>query len=245
MEKVKNEIIENPKGKTARVANDLARAKLLWTPKTVWDLRIFYLVASKVGRDDTNFFNYKIPISELKLPSEKVQGSEFKKIESAISNLVKAAVIIKDEKRIEGYSLFQHIKYTVGTGFIDAQINDEMKPFFLYIDERFTLVQMEEYLQLSTRYAQLLFTNLKSLKGKGEVEISLKELHKILKPPKSCITNFYEFNRRILTPTINQINKNTTLRISYLTNVQNGKKVEKIKFIFHEQLDLPFKESKL
>jgi plasmid replication initiation protein len=242
--KIAQNIIENPDGSIARFSNYIARSKLMWKPRSVWDLRLFILVASKVKKDDAEFFTYKIPVSELTL-NEKIKGSEFQRIDLATDELMKAFIkinYIENKKRVvEKVKLFDRVKYIEG-GYIEIKFYKDMIPFFFYITEQFTLIQMEEYLKLTTKHSQLLFTFLKSWSGLSEKEVTLNELHELLQAPKSCINNFAEFNRSLLKPTIRAINKNTSLKISYFSNTQQGKKVENIRFIFHEQLDLPFNE---
>lgn len=217
-------------GDLIKKSNAIARAR--WTPESVWEPRIVALVASKVRKDDDDFYTYRIPIVELTGVDDKhLSGKEYAEIAKSIDRLAGTKIRIQGNKpkNFMTYTVFAKCGYE--DGFLIAGFHPDLKPHFLNLKKQFVIYDLFEYLMLPTTYTQQLFELLKSWKDRADMVISVLDLHEILNTPASHRTDFWQFRTRVLEKAHKNINAKTKLKYDW-EPIKKGRTVVEIRFIF-------------
>lgn len=213
-------------------SNALARCKI--EVDSIYEQQLIALVASKIHKDDKDFEEYQIPLTDFKEEGEKAAGSTQALIKKGAKNLMRQVVEIKEGKSWALYNVFTTVKYD-RAGFITVQFHPDLKPHYLELRHgKFTKYKLTEYMSLPTVYSQRMFEILHSCKSEKEFYFSIDELHEMLQTPSSSRKNYAEFDRYILKPALRHISEHTSLFYAYQP-VKKGRRYTKIKFVFTKQ----------
>lgn len=218
-----------------KATNELFRCK--YKIKDVVAGRIFMAFASLVDhkdvKDNQSFVEYQIAADSI-LSDTCMGGDNYKQLKDAAYSLVDQKIELRISKNeFYFYTLFSKIGYK--DGIIIGEFHKDLMPFFLIAKERFTKMQLSEYMQLPSIYSQCIFSFLKSWSDKKEITIKLSTLHEMLDTPNSFRKDFYEFKRRVLEKSHKDINEKTSLNFEYVP-IKNGRAVAEIKFILSKKL---------
>lgn len=221
-----------------KATNELFRCK--YKIKDVVAGRIFMAFASLVDhkdvKDNQSFVEYKISADSI-LSDTCMGGDNYKQLQDAAYSLVDQKIELRISKNeFYYYTLFSKIGYK--DGIIIGEFHKDLMPFFLIAKERFTKMQLSEYMQLPSIYSQCIFSFLKSWSDKSVITVKLLDLHEMLDTPQSFRKDFYEFKRRVLEKSRKDINEKTSLRFEYEA-IKFGRSVNEIKFIISRNLKRP------
>lgn len=209
--------------------NELFRCK--YTIKDVVAGRIFMAFASLVDHKDVkenqSFVEYRIAANSI-LSDTCSGGDNYKQLQDAARSLIGQQIELHiSKKQFYFYNLFSKIGYE--DGIIIGEFHKDLMPFFLIAKERFTKMQLFEYIQLPSIYSQAIFGLLKSWSDKNDITIKLSELHTMLDTPPSLRKDFYNFKARVLDKAYKDINEKTSLSYEW-ESIKNGRAVREIKF---------------
>ncbi|GAA8500591.1 hypothetical protein HpNP94_15020 [Helicobacter pylori] len=210
---------------------------------TANELKFFYYIISKLNSiSDKAFEACEIPISEIlgEVLSHENLDANYLYIKNLCRSLSKRILedetLIKDpvtNKEIENFkimSLFKFLQYTKGQATIKYQLNDCLKPYLLGLRKNFTQIPLQHILPINSGYAiriyQMLLSELKQ--NRNETTRYLIELQDILCVPKSMYM-WDNFKRRVLEPSLKEINATTDIVASYTTKKER-QKITKIVF---------------
>ncbi|GAA9052265.1 hypothetical protein BTM305_15470 [Helicobacter pylori] len=217
---------------------------------TANELKFFYYVISKLNSiSDKGFEACEIPINEILgevLEHETMDNhyTYIKKLCESLSKrylldetLSKDAETNREIERFISMPLFRFLEYTKGQATIKYQLNDCLKPYLLGLRKNFTQIPLQHILPIRSGYAiriyQILLSELKQ--NRNETTRYLIELQDILCVPKS----FYEwinFKRRVLEPSLKEINATTDIVASYRTKKERQKITQIVFEICHKDL---------
>ncbi|GAA7892829.1 hypothetical protein HpMS203_15210 [Helicobacter pylori] len=217
---------------------------------TANELKFFYYIISKLNSiSDKGFEACEIPINEILgevLEHETMDNhyTYIKKLCESLSKrylldetLSKDAETNREIERFISMPLFRFLEYTKGEATIKYQLNDCLKPYLLGLRNNFTQIPLQHILPIRSGYAiriyQILLSELKQ--NRNETTRYLIELQDILCVPKS----FYEwinFKRRVLEPSIKEINATTDIVASYRTKKERQKITEIVFEICYKDL---------
>ncbi|GAA8719900.1 hypothetical protein BTM342_15040 [Helicobacter pylori] len=204
---------------------------------TANELKFFYYVISKLNSiSDKAFEACEIPISEILgevLEHENLDANYLyikKLCESLSKRYLLDETLIKDpvtNKEVDNFtimSLFKFLQYTKGQATIKYQLNDCLKPYLLGLRKNFTQIPLQHILPINSGYAiriyQMLLSELKQ--NRNETTRYLIELQDILCVPKSMYV-WDNFKRRVLEPSLKEINAITDIIASYSTKKERQK----------------------
>ncbi|GAA7717272.1 hypothetical protein HpBT013_15560 [Helicobacter pylori] len=204
---------------------------------TANELKFFYYVISKLNSiSDKAFEACEIPISEILgevLEHENLDANYLyikKLCESLSKRYLLDETLIKDpvtNKEVDNFtimSLFKFLQYTKGQATIKYQLNDCLKPYLLGLRKNFTQIPLQHILPINSGYAiriyQMLLSELKQ--NRNETTRYLIELQDILCVPKSMYV-WDNFKRRVLEPSLKEINATTDIIASYSTKKERQK----------------------
>ncbi len=204
---------------------------------TANELKFFYYVISKLNSiSDKAFEACEIPISEIlgEVLEHENLDANYLYIKNLCESLSKRYLLdetlIKDpvtNKEVDNFtimSLFKFLQYTKGQATIKYQLNDCLKPYLLGLMKNFTQIPLQHILPINSGYAiriyQMLLSELKQ--NRNETTRYLIELQDILCVPKSMYV-WDNFKRRILEPSLKEINATTDIIASYSTKKERQK----------------------
>ncbi|WP_441745730.1 replication initiation protein, partial [Helicobacter pylori] len=217
---------------------------------TANQLKIFYYVISKLNSIiDKDFELHEVPISEILgevLDHENLDANYLyiKNLCRSLSKriledetLVFDPVTNKKEEMFEVMAIFKRIHYLKRKAVICYQLNDYLKPYLLGLRKNFTQIPLQHILPIRSGYAiriyQMLLSELKQ--NRNEVTRYLIELQDVLCVPKSFYA-WINFKRRVLEPSIKEINATTDIIASYTTKKQRQKITEIVFEICYKDL---------
>jgi len=182
---------------------------------------------SELKNEDSEFSIIRIKISELE---KKIN----KRIDKRYLRRLSFELLSPDiEINLEhgGFlrsAWFSSFEYNPQSNFLELSFDPKLKPYLLELKNNFALGYLSEITLLNSEYSKRIYMLLRQRSNIGKYEISLKDLQEILKVPKSYLV-YKVFKKRILVPTIENINSRTTMNIT-LNEIKNLRKVESLKF---------------
>lgn len=217
---------------------------------TANELKFFYYVISKLNSiSDKDFELHEVPISEILgevLDHENLDANYLyiKNLCRSLSKriledetLVFDPVTNKKEEMFEVMAIFKRIQYLKRKAVICYQLNDCLKPYLLGLRKNFTQIPLQHILPIRSGYAiriyQMLLSELKQ--NRNKVTRYLIELQDVLCVPKSFYA-WINFKRRVLEPSIKEINATTDIIASYTTKKQRQKITEIVFEICYKDL---------
>lgn len=225
------------KNYTVVQANDLIRNKKDFS---LWELRVFALLASHVKKEDDDFHTYKFRIKDLLDLFETKSNNLYEELreipEKLHSRLVRIPYVDqKGKKRLRRYNLISmsdvpdEAKVDEGE-YIELRFDKDLKPLLLQLGEHFTVYKFYNILKLRSPYIFQLYELLKSeeYKGNRDIDIELDEFRGILRIPDSY--KFGNINQRILRPAQIQFKEHTDITFEYTPVKGRGGKCIKLRF---------------
>ena len=225
------------KNYTVVQANDLIRNKKDFS---LWELRVFALLASHVKKEDDDFQTYKFRIRDLLDLFETKSNNLYEELREIPERLHSRLVRIpytdsKGKKRMRRYNLISMSdvpdEEKVDEGeYIEMRFDKDLKPLLLQLGEHFTVYKFYNILKLRSPYIFQLYELLKSeeYKGNRDIDIDLKEFRDILRVPDSY--KFGNIKQRILTPAQRQFREHTDIIFEYTPVKGRGGKCVKLRF---------------
>lgn len=179
-----------------------------------------YLMVSQINKDDVDFQEYSINISQI---SELVGADKnYTRYKEFAKNLRSKVIVIEDEIRILTSGWFNSIEYIKDSGTIHACFDPKLKPYLLELKKEFTKAKLPILLSFGSKYSSRLYLLFKSeydrqSKHKEIVTINytLEYFYKNFELPPSYQSSYMGFKNKFLEKSIKEINAKTDLVISY------------------------------
>ena len=201
---------------------------------TAREKKLLCLVMAQIAKDDDTFKLYKIPAHEIKQVLDLDSGDFYKQLKDVASKLDKRRVFIEDVKAKNWQIL--HFVSTVRyqDGYLYIQLHQELAPFLLKLYKDYTAYELKNVLMLTSSHAITIYEWLKKWVKIGKKEISVFELQEKLGVHENkSYTDYGQFKRRVLEPSIKEINEKSDLTFNYETKKERQKIIS---LIFHIQL---------
>lgn len=177
--------------------------------------------------------------------------AKYSRLKSASTSLMQNSVfhlsgdVEKGEKENRTISPINEIAWNKGEDYVSVIFNETVMPFLVDLKKNFTQYQLSEITNLNGKYSIPLFKllcmyfnqyeNYKKALNDEKAEnykapfFEVNDLRNFLNVPKKSYAGFGEFKRRILEPTLKDINEHTSLNISF-NPTYKGRKVTHISF---------------
>jgi hypothetical protein len=200
---------------------------------TTTEYRLIAYLLAKINRDDTEFNQMTISVKEFKSLLNITGKSYYKVIKDYCSKLAFKGITIMQPDSPKGpegiwITWFSYVRAQDGN--IHVKFNDLLKDSLLQISKNFTKYYLRNIISLNSFYAMRIYELLKQFEKIGDREIEVDDLKFMLGIDKNKYRDFYDIRRKVLTPSIDEINKKTDIKISSKEIKGEGKKITKIKF---------------
>ncbi len=206
--------------------NDLieARYKL-----TLCEQKLVLNVAMMIKRDDVDFYEYKISVSDF-MDMMGVTGKKYHTLIRQVSKtLLKKPLVIPLENGNEIYcNWFSSITYLRGEGRVVFCFDPKLKPYLLQFQERFTKYNIMTVMQFRSGFSIRIYELTKQYLSKRERIIELFLLKKIL-GVEGRYPLFSDFRKKVLNPAMKEINSQSDIIIDYKPS-RECRKITAIRF---------------
>jgi len=195
---------------------------------------VLYLI-SKVKPDDKNFKEQLFSIKEFCLVCgiDDDNGKNYGNIKNTLKTLSDRSIWITLEDGSETTLRWVN-KVTINkhSGLIKLQLDEDLKPYLLDLQENFTQYHLIYTLAMQSQYSIRLYELLKSYQFKGCISFDIGELKRLLFAEQ--YERFPDFKRRVIDMATREINKLTDIQITYELT-KEGRKFNEVCFEIHQK----------
>lgn len=184
------------------------------------ETRLFLTIIGAVNKDDENFSQLEIPVSEFADLWGVESNAAYRKIKTALRGLVQKEFFIEGDnpktgkKRFLSMSYVSMATYEQGAGYATVEISQAFKPYLLALKKNYTKYVLKNILSLSTVNAIRNYELIKQYEGLGKRTFTVEEYKKHL-----CIENKYgrvtDLRVNVIEPACKEINANTDIFVEY------------------------------
>lgn len=189
--------------------------------------KIILYAASKLDREKNKFNILEIQSSEFMKLLNTTQF-RYTEIKDLVSELMKKQVSIATKKSDLVVNWVSSIEYIKNSGVIEIEFSEKLIPYLLQLKREFTRYQLENILNLKSKYAIRIYELMKQYETIGKREFKLNEFKKILYCD-GMYKDFRNFDRVVLKVTKDEINECTDLIIDY-EKIKTGRSITSILF---------------
>lgn len=198
---------------------------------------ILYMI-SKIKPDDEAFMEQEFRVLEFckVCGIETNSGKNYKNVKDTIKALADKSVWLTLETGTE--TLVRWInKAWVNrrSGVIKIRLDDDMRPYLLQLQERFTSYELLYTLAMKSQYSVRLYELLKSYEYRHRKIFEIEELKRILSAEN--YSRFPDFKRYVLDISMREINDLSDLAVTYEI-VKDGRRYAKLDFSIKLKKDL-------
>ena len=220
------------------------------------EMRLFMAMLSRIGRDDDEFCEMLVPITEVvALSGRRPSAKDYQQVESMCDQLVSRVIHIerpaaggrrrrrKDGERegatpdFDKLPLMAYAKYRGAEGALRVRFNDEVMPYLLQLHKNFTKAQVVQLLKLKSPHSYRIYWLLKEYATFGSRTLTVDELKGIL-GLEGQYKQFPLLKLRVLDKAQQELSR-TDLPFEYELLRQGAKRVTHIRFMFQPLLALP------
>lgn len=226
-----------------RKSNYLVEAKYKFD---IWETRIFAKMLSMIKKDDIDFKDYRIYISEVitDYGLEK-QQSAYERLKEGALNLMNRTIRIQrdtEEGQKDFYTNiiagFEHL--TKEGLYIDISFHPKMKPFLLQLKSRFTTYDIRNIMKLPSSYSIRIYELLKQYEKIAKRTIEIQELKEIvgvveeIREKRKTIKKdryplYGNFRQKVLLQAQKDLEKYTDISFTF-EPIKRGRKITKVIF---------------
>ena len=192
--------------------------------------KIILFMISKIKPNDENFFTLNFSIQEFckVCGIDETNGKNYKNIKDTIKSLSDKSVWLKLENDSE--TLVRWINkawISSKSGSIEIRIDDDMKPYLLQLQERFTQYELLYTLAMRSQYSIRLYELLKSYEYQHKKIFDIDELKRLLSAEN--YSRFPDFKRKVLDIAFRELNDLSDMTVTYRI-IKEGRRFAKIEF---------------
>ena len=199
---------------------------------TVNQQKLIAYVISLIKQEDKDLMMYEISVAdfcELCGIDKTYFYTEFKEL---LLDLDKKSFLVETDTKIFNFRWFSEFEYLKGQGKIRLQLNSNLKRYLIGLSKKYTIYTLYNILGIKGKYSIRLYELFKSFfmnkwSKQCSKEMDLEELKKLLLAEN--YKDYRDFRRRVLEPSIKEINDYTDLTVSF-TTIKKGKNIKGLVF---------------
>lgn len=183
---------------------------------------ILYMVVAKVRKEDPPTKMYQVSVKEMAAltGSDELKFDTYKKATEKLVGRVFQTVL--PNGNLLQATFFASAEYKIGTGIIELELSQKVRPFYVDLNQRFTKVQLVAAISLNSSYAKRIYELLcmyKNMQNKT-FRHGLTELKNMLgitnpKTGEDSYPTWTKFETRVLEVATKEINGATDITFNY------------------------------
>jgi len=183
---------------------------------------ILYMVVAQVRKDDAPTKMYQVSVKEM----ASITGSDelnFETYQNAIEKLMgRVFQTILPNGNLLQASFIASAEYKKGTGIIELELSQKVRPFYVDLNQKFTKIQLVAAISLNSTYAKriyellCMYKNMQNKMFKRDLR-ELKAMLGIIEPKtgKDSYPDWTKFQTRVLDVASKEINGHTDITFTY------------------------------
>ena len=219
------------RNKMVRKANELIQRSRFHL--SIQQYKIILYMVSQINQSDDDFKLYEFSIQDFcrVCGIDETNGKNYRDLKAAIKELRDKSVWVKlIDGRETTVSWINRPYIDEGSGIIQIQFDEYMKPFLLQLKENFTQYELFWTLRFKSKYTIRLYELIASIHYHDletyERIYPLEELKRLLGAEN--YKTYQHFKERVLDPATNEINRYSNKNLLYEA-IKSGRSVSKIK----------------
>lgn len=203
---------------------------------TLVEMKLVSYLISKIVAEDKEIKTVNISIKDFcKLTNIEPKGNNYQAIRNSIKSLkTKSWWIMLDDNTELLYSWLDYAIIKKNTGNIELCLSKSLTPFLVQLRSRYTKYSLSEILKLNSKAAIRLFEICQSQLYKGFFVIDIDQFKKLLDITDKY-NDYRDLRKRIIEPSIREINSLTCITVSY-EPIKSGKKITQLRFEVNETM---------
>ncbi|MGM0497755.1 MAG: replication initiation protein [Bacteroidota bacterium] len=216
--------------------------------------KILACLISEIKPTDDDLKEYRIHIKDISEFMEIDSKAAYKLITGTLDNLLEKTLKVETidpqtgKMHYRGVNLLSSADYTEGTGEVNIEISNKLKPYIIALKgdkTPYTKYMIKIALSFSSKYTLRLYELLKRFEGKWiksnpdkpHKSEDLKELRDKLGIEENNYKAFTDFEKRVLKPAKEEINNKSDIIIDY-KKIKKGRRIAEIEFtVFPKHID--------
>lgn len=183
---------------------------------------ILYMVVAQVRKEDLPTRLYQVSVKEMAnlTGSDELKFETYKKATEKLVGRVFQTTL--PNGNLLQASFFASAEYKKGTGIIELELSQKVRPFYVDLSQRFTKIQLVAAISLNSAYAKRIYELLcmyKNMKDKTFTRnlVELKTMLGVIDPKtgEDSYPTWTKFETRILEVAAKEINGHTDLSFKY------------------------------
>ncbi|MGY3767094.1 replication initiation protein [Vagococcus vulneris] len=150
-------------------------------------------------------------------------------IEQMNDNIQGTSMKVKTDSYVESYALFTY--YKIDNNDLVVDVNPRLAHVINNIKSDFTQYELDEFVNINSKYTKTIFRQLKQFKDTGLYIVSMDKFKFLLDVPKSY--RMTDIDRQILNPSLSELSN--IFENLKLEKIKSGRKISKLKFTFKKQ----------
>lgn len=208
-----------------------ARSKM-----TAAEMRMLVYTISKIEMGDKEFQPCEVAIADFCKVCDITPDAQYKNLREITARLRGRTIELLDDDgdTIHQLGWLRRVTYYKGKGKIVLQLEEGLAPQLLELKKNFTSYGLINVLLLKSKYAMQIYELLKSYENIGLWQIDIDDFKKLLYA--ESYERYPDFRRKILEPSIEEINEKTDIYAEYELE-KAGRKVIGLKFIIKQNIE--------
>ncbi len=215
----------------------------------LWEMRLFEMMVSMIGREDTEFNRQRLFFSDLVKFFNTSDNNDYRLIKEAAESLADKRIYInytddKGRKRTAKLAIFPTVTYPdmedrdTYDSYVELEFHTDLKPHLLSLQSNFKSYDIRNISQMRSVYSIRMFILLKKYEKLGKREFKLSDLKEILLEDDiddntgddSAPYKLYaDFKRRVILKPQEELSRFSDIRFEFVEN-RVGRRVESITF---------------
>lgn len=203
---------------------------------TLIEMKLVSYLISKIVAEDKDVKTVNISIKDFcKLTNIEPKGNNYEQIRNSIKSLkTKSWWIMLDNDTELLYSWLDFAIIRKNTGNIEICLSKSLTPFLTQLKSRYTKYRLSEVLKLKSRASIRMYEILASQLYKGFFTIEIDQFKKLL-DIKDKYSDYRDLRKRIIEPSIKEINDLTCIYVQY-EPIKSGRKITHLRFTVNEAM---------
>lgn len=209
-------------------ANDLIQKSRF--SLSLQEQKIILFLISKIKPYDNNFIEQTFDIIEFckVCGIEEYNGKNYKNLKDSIKTLSDKSVWIKTDEKTETIVRWINKAWVYNkSGKIKIRLDDDMKPYLLQLQKRFTQYELLYTLAMKSQYSIRIYELLKSYEYTKSKTFDIDDFRILVSAEN--YTRFGDLKRKVLDISMREINQLSDISVNY-DIIKKGRKYQQLKF---------------
>ncbi len=199
------------------------------------EARVILLLTSMINRNDEEFTLIRIRVKDFVEFVGVNDKDTYKRVQRITDSLGDKSLIVKgvnpETKEVTRLKLqwLASAEYFEGSGYVELEFSQKLKPFLLQLKDRFTKYQLEYALKLKKSYSIRIYELLKQWEKLKSRTVEIEELRDNLGLENGTYQQYGHLKDRVLKPAQQEISKKTDISFNF-TEIKKHRKVVMIRF---------------